>query len=89
MRSNWKTLHDVYAGPAEDRAIDAREELKNIQMTDNEMASEYVSRARGLGIKCTSAGLNISKRQIVYNIEDSTANSVRSGTENSTREEAG
>lgn len=64
----WKAIHDTYAGPAEDRAIDAGEELKNIKMLDNETVNEYISRARGLGVKCVSAGLNVSERQLVYNV---------------------
>lgn len=64
----WTRLHDTYAGPAEDRAIDAGEELRNIKMTDKETASEYVSRARGLAIKCSSAGINVSERQLTYNV---------------------
>lgn len=65
----WKAIHDTYsAGPAEDRTIDAGEELKNIKIMDNKMASNYVSRARGLAVKCTSSELNISKRQVVYNV---------------------
>lgn len=74
----WETIHNTYAGPAEDRAIDAGEELKNIKMQDNETASEYVSRARGLAVKCTFAGLNISERQLVYNVEDFIINSIKS-----------
>lgn len=62
----WKAIHDRYAGPAEDRAIDAGEELKNIKMLDKETTSEYISRVRGLATKCASAGLNITERQIVY-----------------------
>jgi len=31
----------AFAGPAEDRAIDAGEELRNIKMMDNETISEY------------------------------------------------
>jgi len=64
----WKAIHDAYAGPAEDRAIDAGEELRNIKMMDKESASEYISRVTGLAIKCASAGLNISERQLVYNV---------------------
>lgn len=64
----WKTINDAFAGPAEDRAIDVGEELKNIKMGDGEIASDYISRARGLSVKCTSAGLNISERQLVYNV---------------------
>lgn len=64
----WTIIHNTYAGPAEDRAIDAGEELKNIKMLDNETVNEYISRARGLAVKCGSAGLNISERQLVYNV---------------------
>lgn len=64
----WKTIHDAFAGPAEDRAIDAGEELRNLKMMDNEAASEYISRARGLSVKCASAGLNVSERQLAYNV---------------------
>lgn len=64
----WKLIHDTYVGPAEDRAIDAGEKLKNIRMQNNETVSKYISCARGLAIKCTSAGLNISERQLVYNM---------------------
>lgn len=61
-RQLWKAIHDTYAGPAEDRAIDAGEGLKNIRMSDNETVTEYISRARGLAVKYTSAGLNVSER---------------------------
>jgi hypothetical protein len=64
----WKAIHDTYAGPAEDRAIDAGEELRNIKMANTESINEYISRARGLAVKCASAGLNISDRQLVYNV---------------------
>lgn len=64
----WKAILDAYTGPAEDRAIDAGEELRNIKMLDDEMASEYISRARGLAVKYNEAGLNISERQLVYNL---------------------
>jgi len=37
-------------------------------MMNKETISEYVSHARGLAIKCASAGLNISERQLVYNV---------------------
>lgn len=37
-------------------------------MMDNETATEYVSRARGLSVKCASAGLIVSERQLVYNV---------------------
>ena len=57
------SIHDAYAGPAEDRAIDAGEELKNIRMMDNETANEHhtISCARGIAVKCATAGLNLSK----------------------------
>lgn len=42
-RQLWKAIHDTYAEPAEDRAIDAGEELKNIRMSDNETATEYIT----------------------------------------------
>lgn len=32
-RQLWKAIHDTYVGFAEDRAIDAGEELKNIRMS--------------------------------------------------------
>lgn len=65
VKKLWKTIHD--AGPTEDRAIDAGEELRNIKMMDNETASDYISHAKGLSVKCASAGLNISE-QLVYNV---------------------
>lgn len=34
---------------------------------DNETASEYVS-AKELSVKCNEAGLNVSERQLVYNV---------------------
>lgn len=64
----WKAIHNAFAGPAEDRAIDAGEELRNIKMNDNETTNEYFSRARGLAVKCASTGLPISERQLVYNV---------------------
>ncbi|XP_071645665.1 uncharacterized protein [Temnothorax longispinosus] len=64
----WNVILDAYTGPAEDRAIDAGEELRNIRMTDDEMVSEYISRARGLAVKCNAAGLHVSDRQLVYNV---------------------
>lgn len=63
----WTTIHNAFAGLAEDRAIDAGEKLRNIKMMDNEMASEYISHARGMSIKCVP-GLNISEQQLVYNV---------------------
>lgn len=38
----WKAIHNAFAGPAEDRAIDAGEELRNIKMMDKETATEYI-----------------------------------------------
>lgn len=64
----WKAIHNAFAGPAEDRAIDAGEELRNIKIMDKETATEYISRARGLAIKCDAAGMVISERQLVYNV---------------------
>ncbi|XP_077259086.1 uncharacterized protein LOC143895669 [Temnothorax americanus] len=64
----WNAILDAYTGPAEDRAIDAGEELRNIRMTDDETVNEYISRARGLAVKCNAAGLPISDRQLVYNV---------------------
>ncbi|XP_036142140.1 uncharacterized protein LOC118645371 [Monomorium pharaonis] len=64
----WKAIHDTYAGPAEDRAIDTGEELKNIKMTDSKTITDYVSRARGLAMKCASSGLNTTERQVVYSV---------------------
>lgn len=37
-------------------------------MTNTESVNEYISRARGLAVKCASAGLNIFDRQLVYNV---------------------
>lgn len=64
----WKAIHDAFAGPAEDRAIDAGEELRNVRMMDNETATAYINRTRGLSVKCASAGLVVSERQLVYNV---------------------
>lgn len=60
----WKAIHDALAGPAEDRAIDAGEELRNIKMMDNERI--YKSRER-LVCKMWFSGIK-HERQLVYNV---------------------
>lgn len=64
----WQAIRDVYTGPAEDRTIDAGEELRNIRMLDDETTTEYMNRARGLSVKCNEAGMVISEQQLVYNV---------------------
>ncbi|KAF8791293.1 hypothetical protein HNY73_006181 [Argiope bruennichi] len=44
----WDKIKSTFTGQAEDRKIDAGNELKNLQMKKNESANDYVARARGL-----------------------------------------
>lgn len=37
-------------------------------MLDDETVTDYMSRARGLSVKCNEAGMVISERQLVYNV---------------------
>jgi len=53
-----------YAKSAEDRAIDAGEELKNIRMMDNETANEYIrdSKMYNRGAKCIGTAASVQCR---------------------------
>ncbi|KAF8778536.1 hypothetical protein HNY73_015250 [Argiope bruennichi] len=62
----WDKIKSTFTGQAEDRKIDADNELKNLQMKNNESANDYVARARGIATKCHSLGLDVTLRELVY-----------------------
>ncbi|KAF8770370.1 Retrovirus-related Pol polyprotein like [Argiope bruennichi] len=62
----WDKIKSTFMGQAEDRKIDAGNELKNLQMENNESANDYVARARGIATKCHSLGLDVTPRELVY-----------------------
>ncbi|XP_055924564.1 uncharacterized protein LOC129956659 [Argiope bruennichi] len=62
----WDKIKSTFMGQAEDRKIDASNELKNLQMKNNESANDYVARARGIATKCHSLGLDVTPRELVY-----------------------
>ncbi|GBM62170.1 Retrovirus-related Pol polyprotein from transposon TNT 1-94 [Araneus ventricosus] len=68
--NNAKILCDkiksTFTGQTEDRKIDAGNELKNLQINSNELANDYIARARDIVTKCHSLGLDVSFRELVY-----------------------
>ncbi|GBN13319.1 Retrovirus-related Pol polyprotein from transposon TNT 1-94 [Araneus ventricosus] len=62
----WDKIKSTFTGQTEDRKIDAGNELKNLQINSNELANDYIARARGIATKCHSLGLNVSPRELVY-----------------------
>ncbi|KAF8790524.1 Retrovirus-related Pol polyprotein like [Argiope bruennichi] len=62
----WDKMKSTFTGQAEDRKIYAGNELKNLQMKNNESANDYVARARGIATKCHSLGLDVKPRELVY-----------------------
>ncbi|KAF8785996.1 hypothetical protein HNY73_011476 [Argiope bruennichi] len=64
----WDKIKSTFTGQAEDRKIDAGNELKNLQMKSNESANDYITRARGIATKFHSLGLDVTPREFVYYI---------------------
>ncbi|GBN69512.1 Retrovirus-related Pol polyprotein from transposon TNT 1-94, partial [Araneus ventricosus] len=62
----WDKIKSTFTGQTEDRKIDAGNELKNLQINSNELANDYIARARGIATKCYSLGLDVSPRELVY-----------------------
>ncbi|GBN74197.1 Retrovirus-related Pol polyprotein from transposon TNT 1-94 [Araneus ventricosus] len=62
----WDKIKSTFTGQTEDRKIDAGNELKNLQINSNELANDYIARARGIATKCHSLGLDVSPRELVY-----------------------
>ncbi|GBM87054.1 hypothetical protein AVEN_117906-1 [Araneus ventricosus] len=62
----WDKIKSTSTGQTEDRKTDAGNELKNLQINSNELANDYVSRARGIATKCHLIGLDVSPRELVY-----------------------
>ncbi|GBM15073.1 Retrovirus-related Pol polyprotein from transposon TNT 1-94 [Araneus ventricosus] len=62
----WDKIKSTFTGQAEDRKIDAGNELKNLQINSNESANDYIARARGIATKCHSLGLDVSPRELAY-----------------------
>ncbi|GBM03634.1 hypothetical protein AVEN_87503-1 [Araneus ventricosus] len=42
----WDKIKSTFTGQTEDRKIDAGNELKNLQINSNELANDYIARAR-------------------------------------------
>ncbi|GBN82325.1 Retrovirus-related Pol polyprotein from transposon TNT 1-94 [Araneus ventricosus] len=61
----WDKIKSTFTGQTEDRKIDAGNEL-NLQINSNELANDYIARARGIATKCHSLGLDVSPRELVY-----------------------
>ncbi|GBM75162.1 hypothetical protein AVEN_110762-1 [Araneus ventricosus] len=55
-------IKSTFTGLAEDRKIDANDELKNLRLKSNESANDYIDGARGIATKCHSLGLDVSPR---------------------------
>ncbi|GBN88543.1 Retrovirus-related Pol polyprotein from transposon TNT 1-94, partial [Araneus ventricosus] len=62
----WDKIKSTFTGQTENRKIDAGNELKNLQINCNELANDYIARARGIATKCHSLGLDVSPRELVY-----------------------
>ncbi|GBN26868.1 Retrovirus-related Pol polyprotein from transposon TNT 1-94, partial [Araneus ventricosus] len=62
----WDKIKSTFTGQTVDRKIDAGNELKNLQINSNELANDYIARARGIATKCHSLGLDVSPRELVY-----------------------
>ncbi|GBN25648.1 Retrovirus-related Pol polyprotein from transposon TNT 1-94 [Araneus ventricosus] len=62
----WDKIKSTFTGQTEDRKMDAGNELKNLQINSNELANDYIARARGIATKCHSLGLDVSPRELVY-----------------------
>jgi hypothetical protein len=62
----WEKIKSTFTGQAEDRKIDAGNQLKSLEMKSNEASIDYVARARGIATKCQSLGLEISQRELSY-----------------------
>ncbi|GBL93468.1 hypothetical protein AVEN_59670-1 [Araneus ventricosus] len=62
----WDKIKSTFTGQTEDSKTDAGKELKNLQINSNELANDYIARARGIATKCHSLGLDVSPRELVY-----------------------
>ncbi|GBM86130.1 hypothetical protein AVEN_75405-1 [Araneus ventricosus] len=62
----WDKIKSTFTGQTEDRKIDAGNEFKNLQINSNELANDYIARARGIATKCHSLGSDVSPRELVY-----------------------
>ncbi|GBL95367.1 hypothetical protein AVEN_154778-1 [Araneus ventricosus] len=47
----WDKIKFTFTGHTEDRKIDAGNELKNLQINSNELANDYIAKARGKFVK--------------------------------------
>lgn len=64
----WLDLKNTYAGNAEDRKIDVMMELKDLKMREDESVDAFITRAKCIGTRCASLGLDIQNRELVYHI---------------------
>ncbi|GBM41948.1 hypothetical protein AVEN_118422-1 [Araneus ventricosus] len=62
----WDKIKSIFTGQTEDRKIDAGKELKNLEISSNELANDYIARARGIAPKCHFLDLDVSPRELVY-----------------------
>ncbi|GBN58995.1 hypothetical protein AVEN_182951-1 [Araneus ventricosus] len=65
-KSLWDKIKLTFTGQAEERKIDAGNELKNLQIKGNESAKDFIARARDIATKCHSLRLDASPRKLVY-----------------------
>ncbi|GBN39024.1 hypothetical protein AVEN_58542-1 [Araneus ventricosus] len=62
----WDKIKSTFTGQTGDRKIYAGNEFKSLQINSNELANDYIARARGIATKCHSLGLDVSPRELVY-----------------------
>ncbi|GBM30854.1 Retrovirus-related Pol polyprotein from transposon TNT 1-94 [Araneus ventricosus] len=62
----WEKIKSNFTGQAEDRKIDAGNELHNLRLCEKEKISDYIARARGLATKCASLGLDVTERELAF-----------------------
>ncbi|GBM08987.1 Retrovirus-related Pol polyprotein from transposon TNT 1-94 [Araneus ventricosus] len=62
----WEKIKSNFTGQAEDRKIDAGNELHNLRLCEKEKISDYIARARGLATKCASLGLDVTELELAF-----------------------
>ncbi|GBO22424.1 hypothetical protein AVEN_79189-1 [Araneus ventricosus] len=59
-------LERLITGQAEDRKIDAGNELRNLRLCEKEKISDYIARTRGLATKCGPFGFDVTERELAF-----------------------
>ncbi|GBN21616.1 hypothetical protein AVEN_247401-1 [Araneus ventricosus] len=62
----WEKIKSNFTGQAEDKKIDAGNELHNLRLREKEKISDYIARARDLATKCVSLCLDVTERELAF-----------------------